>query len=99
MDEPFAALDPYLQSALLSNLGEFAKQRDLTVIAILHDINHAVQYFDRAIFVNAGQMSLDKPMNQVSRIDLENLYGIKFLELKTGDGEKYFFPQEAGQLC
>jgi iron complex transport system ATP-binding protein len=93
VDEPFAALDPYLQIALLSNLGEFAKQRDLTVIAILHDINHAVQYFDRALFVRAGQVSLDKPMNQVSRIDLENLYGIKFFELLADNGKRYFFPQ------
>ena len=95
VDEPFAALDPYLQIALLSNLCDFAKQRALTVIAILHDVNHALHYFDRVIFIKEGLMSFDQPMNKVNRIDLENLYGIKFLELKTNDGESYFFPEGA----
>ena len=99
VDEPFAALDPYLQIALLSNLCDFARDRALTVVAILHDVNHALHYFDRGIFIKEGRINFDKPMDKVNRIDLENLYGIKFLELKTGDGEKYFFPQEAGQLC
>jgi iron complex transport system ATP-binding protein len=95
VDEPFAALDPYLQIALLSNLCDFAKQRALTVIAILHDVNHALHYFDRVIFIKEGLMNFDQPMNKVNRIDLENLYGIKFLELKTNDGESYFFPEGA----
>jgi iron complex transport system ATP-binding protein len=99
VDEPFAALDPYLQIALLSNLCDFARDRALTVVAILHDVNHALHYFDRGIFIKEGRINFDKPMDKVNRIDLENLYGIKFLELKTDDGEKYFFPQEAGQLC
>ena len=99
VDEPFAALDPYLQIALLSNLCEFAKQRSLTVIAILHDVNHAMHYFDRGIFVKEGQMCLDKPMIKVSRIDLENLYGIKFLELHADNKERYFFPIQADKLC
>lgn len=95
VDEPFAALDPYLQIALLSNLCDFAKQRALTVIAILHDVNHALHYFDRVLFIKEGLMNFDQPMNKVNRIDLENLYGIKFLELKTNDGESYFFPEGA----
>lgn len=99
VDEPFAALDPYLQIALLSNLYEFAKQRSLTIIAILHDVNHAIHYFDRGIFIREGQMSLDIPMIKVSRIDFENLYGIKFLELHGDNGERYFFPIQANKLC
>lgn len=99
VDEPFAALDPYLQIALLSNLCDFAKQRALTVIAILHDVNHALHYFDRVIFIKEGLMNFDQPMNKVNRIDLENLYGIKFLELKTNDGESYFFPEGSNKLC
>ncbi|MFZ9264367.1 MAG: ATP-binding cassette domain-containing protein [Polynucleobacter sp.] len=99
VDEPFAALDPYLQIALLSNLCEFANQRSLTVIAILHDVNHAMHYFDRGIFIREGQMSLDKPMMKVSRIDLENLYGIRFLELHADNKERYFFPIQADKLC
>lgn len=99
VDEPFAALDPYLQIALLSNLCDFAKQRALTVIAILHDINHALHYFDRGIFIKEGRMNFDQPMNKVNRIDLENLYGIRFLELKTDDGKSYFFPEGSNKLC
>jgi len=99
VDEPFAALDPYLQIALLSNLCDFAKQRALTLIAILHDVNHALHYFDRVIFIKEGLMNFDQPMNKVNRIDLENLYGIKFLELKTNDGESYFFPEGSNKLC
>lgn len=99
VDEPFAALDPYLQIALLSNLCEFAMERSLTVIAILHDVNHAMHYFDRGIFIREGQMSLDKPMKKVSRIDLENLYGIRFLEFRADNEERYFFPNEADKLC
>ena len=77
LDEPLAALDPKLQIDILHCLQQFAKQRQHTLIAILHDINHALQYFDRLWLVQKGQLLADIPTNGDAIPLLEQVYDIK----------------------
>lgn len=90
VDEPFAALDPYLQIFLLKSLSQFVTQRSLTVIAILHDLNHALQFFDRGLLIRDGRIFMDTPLLEIHLENLEDLYGSCFLEFKTAKGERYF---------
>ena len=76
VDEPLAALDPGLQFMLLDGLEEFALARNHGVVAILHDINHAVQAFDRLLLVKDGQLVADLPSTVEAVPALESLYGI-----------------------
>ena len=56
VDEPLAALDPGLQFDLLNSLDRYATARQHAVIAILHDMNQAVQNFDRLLLIKDGTL-------------------------------------------
>lgn len=90
VDEPFAALDPFLQIFLLKSLNQFVTQRSLAVIAILHDVNHAMQFFDRALLIKNGQILMDTQISEMQKESLEDLYENSFLEFKTINAERYF---------
>ena len=90
IDEPFAALDPFLQIFLLKSLNQFLSQRSLAVIAILHDVNHAMQFFDRALLIKNGQLLMDTQISEMQKESLEELYENSFLEFKTTNAERYF---------
>lgn len=90
VDEPFAALDPFLQIFLLKSLNQFISQRSLAVIAILHDVNHAMQFFDRALLIKNGQLLMDTQLSEMHKESLEDLYENSFLEFRTINAERYF---------
>lgn len=46
VDEPLAALDPGLQIEILESLEQFVTQGGHAIVAVLHDINHALQGFE-----------------------------------------------------
>lgn len=76
VDEPLAALDPGLQFDLLESMDAFAAQRGHAVLAILHDINHALLAFDRLLLVADGQLVGDMAADASALPALEALYGI-----------------------
>jgi iron complex transport system ATP-binding protein len=77
MDEPIAAVDPGLQDLMLETLMRFARMRRHAVIAIVHDINHALRYFSRLILLHSdGQLEHIKSGLEAKRA-LERLYGIR----------------------
>ncbi len=56
LDEPTAALDLAHQHALLATARAFAAERNLGVLAILHDLNLAASYADRLLVLHAGRV-------------------------------------------
>ncbi len=83
VDEPLAALDPGLQLGLLEAILDFARQRNHAVVAILHDINQALQGFDRLLLVKAGAMAGDVPCTVDVLPHLEQLYDVR-LDMAVG---------------
>lgn len=77
LDEPLAALDPKLQIDILRRLQTFACQGEHTLIAVLHDINHALKYFDRLWLVQNGQLLADVPASLAALPLLEQVYDVK----------------------
>jgi iron complex transport system ATP-binding protein len=86
VDEPVAALDPGLQYQLLDTIDRFARERNHAVLAVLHDINHALD-FDRLLLVEQGRIILDCPANHHALEDLERLYGIRLEHLYDSQGD------------
>ncbi len=56
LDEPTGALDLAHQHHLLATARQFAAQRGLGVLAILHDLNLAAQYADRVLVLRDGRL-------------------------------------------
>jgi iron complex transport system ATP-binding protein len=85
VDEPVAALDPGLQHQLLDRIDRFARERNHAVLAVLHDINHAMD-FDRLLLVEHGRIVQDCAADHHAQKDLERLYGIRLEHLHDSQG-------------
>lgn len=92
VDEPLAALDPGLQFDLLDSLRQFCAARGHAVIAILHDINHALLGFERLLLVRSGQLAADIASGAGAVPALAALYGIALTTATNGDGDVCVIP-------
>lgn len=92
VDEPLAALDPGLQFDLLDGLDRYAAQRNHAVIAILHDINHAMLGFDRLLLVKGGRLVDDLACSAAAVPALEALYGIALSCVSNSQGDLVITP-------
>jgi iron complex transport system ATP-binding protein len=87
IDEPLAALDPGLQIELISAILKFCQERSLSLVAILHDIQQAIEYFERLILIKDGKIMADLPSDTAPQRELESLYEMD-LERLTRPGRK-----------
>ena len=92
VDEPLAALDPGLQFDLLDSLQQFCAARGHAVVAILHDINHALLDFDRLLLVRSGQLVADIASDAGAVPALAALYGIALTMATNSDGDVCVIP-------
>ncbi len=69
-DEPISSLDEYLSSKALAKLNETFK----TIICSLHNVNLAINHFDRIIGLKNGKIIIDKKCSLLDKEDINNLY-------------------------
>ncbi|MDN3554714.1 ABC transporter ATP-binding protein [Halomonas maura] len=65
LDEPTSALDLYRQISLLSILRRLARERQMLVIAALHDLGHALRFTDQAMVLESGRLAACGPTERV----------------------------------
>ena len=65
LDEPTVHLDIAHQVEILELVRSLNKERGLTVIAAMHDLNLASLYFDRLVLLKEGRVSADGTPHQV----------------------------------
>lgn len=65
LDEPTTYLDIGYQVQLMDYIREWQREMQLTVIAVLHDLNLASQYCDRLIVLHGGVIAADGPPGEV----------------------------------
>jgi iron complex transport system ATP-binding protein len=76
LDEPTQHLDLTRQGEVLDLIVALSAERRLTIVATMHDLNLAGQYFDRVIVLAARGVAADGPPAEVMRADvLEAAYG------------------------
>lgn len=76
LDEPTAHLDIGHQVELLDLVRRLNRERGLTVIAVLHDLNLAAQYARRLVMLKDGQCCADgKPSAVVTESTVSQVYG------------------------
>lgn len=74
VDEPLSALDPARAQQALQTLVAEAEQRGVTLVATLHQVDMALQHFERIIGLRDGQIVFDLPAGQVDSARLQALY-------------------------
>lgn len=56
LDEPVSNLDIHHQVEILNLLKKLNEEKGITVIAVLHDLNHVFAYSDEVILFNQGEL-------------------------------------------
>lgn len=69
-DEPVSSIDPHQANAVL----QIIKGSSKTVVLSLHDIDLALELFDRIIGLRAGRIAFDLPSAEVSEPMLADLF-------------------------
>ncbi len=83
LDEPLAALDPVRSQQAVAVLREQAAARGVTLVATLHQVDVALQYFPRVIGMREGRIAFDLPSAQVTAARLAQLYEAHEDELRA----------------
>lgn len=65
LDEPTAYLDLSNQKEIMNLIASLARERQIAVMAILHDINLAARYCQRLIFIKEGRVVAEGPPEEV----------------------------------
>ena len=77
LDEPTTYLDMGHQAELMELLAKLQRQRQLTIVMALHDLNQACQYADRLLAMRDGQILADgAPLDVVDSQLSERLFGL-----------------------
>jgi phosphonate transport system ATP-binding protein len=85
IDEPLSALDPMRARMAMTALVGLAAERQVTLVATLHQVDMALAHFPRIIGLRDGQMVFDLPSAQVSPERLAHLYDQYEHELRGED--------------
>ncbi|MCG6537416.1 MAG: ABC transporter ATP-binding protein [Syntrophales bacterium LBB04] len=77
LDEPTAHLDLRHQIALTALMRSLCRERNVTAIAVTHDINLASLFCDRLMFLDDGKVrALGPPREVVTETVLREVYGV-----------------------
>jgi iron complex transport system ATP-binding protein len=93
LDEPLAHLDLNHQIAVLDLLSRRAREDGVGIVMVLHDINLALRFADRALLLFGEGRTLEGPIDRVIGADsLARLYGHPLRALEDG-ARRYYIPQ------
>lgn len=74
VDEPLSALDPARAAMAIDTLTGAARERGVTLLATLHQVDVAVARFPRIVGLRDGELAFDLPAAEVTRNHLLRLY-------------------------
>lgn len=86
LDEPNAHLDFKHQISILNLIKNLNKEKNITIIAVLHDINIAAHYSDSIIFMKDGEIVLNgKTDDIISEENIKKVFEIDTTISKLND--------------
>lgn len=101
LDEPTSNLDPRNQHEVMQLVREIAQERNICVITVLHDLNLAIRYSDRFLFLKDTRVYASGGAECMTPETIEQVYNmhvhivethgipvvIPFPDVKTGTSE------------
>ncbi len=92
LDEPISALDVRHQVETLRLVHRLAEERELTVIAVLHDVDLAARFCDRLVALRAdasgGELIADGSPAQIMNSDtLQGIYSVPMGVMERAPGQ------------
>lgn len=94
LDEPVSALDIAHQVEVMELLRGLNRQRGISVIMVLHDLNLAMGWCDEAIALHGGRLAAHSPIEELHDAGLlKRLYGLE-MEAITWRGSRLMMPRK-----
>jgi iron complex transport system ATP-binding protein len=89
LDEPSAFLDLKHQVQVFQIIRRLNRERGLTIVAALHDLNLAALFFPRLVMLRDGRIYRDgSPREVLTEKTIDEVYGIRVRVEKDPSGEK-----------
>ena len=97
IDEPLSALDPLRARQAMQALVQGARERGVTLVATLHQVDAALAHFPRIVGLRDGALAFDLPTAQVTPQRLADLYAQHEDELRGETAAAVDEPAAAAQ--
>ena len=94
VDEPLSALDPKRARQAIDTLISQARERNVTLVVTLHQVDVATSRFARVIGLRDGGCAFDLPAHAVTQQRLAELYAQHEHELADVAGPRFDLPTE-----
>lgn len=93
LDEPTTYLDIAHQLEVMQIIADLNKTRKITVIMVLHDLNHAMQYADELVVIRQGGVfAIGKPRDILQTAVLQEVFGVNAELFANGRGDSILVP-------
>ena len=77
LDEPTSNLDPYNQHEMLHVIRDIAREQNIAVIIIIHDLNLAMRHCDKFLFIKDAGVYSFGGVETVNPETIESVYGLR----------------------
>ena len=92
LDEPTSNLDIRHQLEVMNILKDIVREKRISAIMAIHDLNLASRYADRIIMMNSGEIfSAGDPVSALTPENIEHVYGVE-VRVNNQDGSPYIVP-------
>ncbi|HNY20940.1 MAG TPA: ATP-binding cassette domain-containing protein [Treponemataceae bacterium] len=81
LDEHTAALDPRNAEIVMALTRSFAQRYNLTVMMITHNMSHAIEYGNRLLMMDSGEIVLDIGSEEKSKLTIDGIV-TRFRDIK-----------------
>ncbi|MEW6545384.1 MAG: ABC transporter ATP-binding protein [Bacillota bacterium] len=94
LDEPTSHLDIARQIEVLSLLSRLSREREMTVLGVMHDLNLAAAWCDHLLLLHEGRVfASGAPEEVLTQEVVRRVYGAEVLVLRhPGSGSPYVVP-------
>lgn len=97
LDEPTTYLDLAHQVEVLDLLAQLNRERDRTIVLVLHDLNQAGRYADRIVAMREGRIVADGTPRQIlTERTVQDVFGLRCRILQDHDGTPLVVPCRGG---
>jgi iron complex transport system ATP-binding protein len=93
LDEPVSALDIKHQLEVMNTVRNIVKEKDISAIISIHDLNLASRYADRLLMMYGGTVFATGSSSEVlTKENLEHVYGVEAEVTDLANGRHYIDP-------
>ncbi len=89
LDEPLSHLDVRNQQAIVQLISAVARERQLTVLLIAHDVNPLLPHIDHVLYVAQGKLAMGEPAEIITSESLSRIYSSPVEVLRDSRGRVF----------